>query len=348
MTSLLDLKIGSHFPPFIVAEMSGNHNQSLDRSLKIVEKAANCGCDALKIQTYTADTMTIDLDKGRFRIKDKNSLWANKSLYQLYREAHTPWEWHEQIFHKCKELGILGFSTPFDISAVDFLEEIGVPLYKIASFEIVDLPLIKRVAKTGKPVVLSTGMATVEEIAEAISTIRSTGNDQILLLKCTSIYPSNPDDSNIRTIPHLKELFRVDVGLSDHTLGIGVAIGSVAMGCVLIEKHFTLSRVDGGVDSAFSLEPEEMRLLVDESKKVYRALGNVHYGPTDNETKSLKFRRSIYVVNDLKQGEVLSEQNIRSIRPGDGLLPKYFHVVLGRKAKVAIKRGTPLSWDLID
>lgn len=343
-----DRSIGTCSPPFIIAEMSGNHNQSLDRALKIVEESAKCGCHALKIQTYTADTMTIEFDKGSFLIDDRDSLWKNKSLYQLYKEAYTPWEWHEQIFDKCKELGIIGFSTPFDISAVDFLENLGVQLFKIASFEVIDLPLIKRVAETGKPIIMSTGMASIEEIAEAVSTIRSTGNNQIVLLKCTSTYPSSPEDSNIRTIPHLGDLFNVEVGLSDHTLGIGVAIASIALGCSVIEKHFTLSRADGGVDSAFSLEPNEMRLLVEESIKTYRSLGHIHYGPTAKETKSLKFRRSIYVVQDLQPGEVFTDQNIRSIRPADGLAPKYLNVVLGRKAKVEVKRGTPLSWDLID
>jgi pseudaminic acid synthase len=348
MMTLSELKIGREFHPFIVAEISGNHNQSLERALKIVEEAAKSGCHGLKIQTYTADTMTIDIDKGNFLIDDKDSLWVNKSLYQLYKEACTPWEWHEQIFNKCKELGIIGFSTPFDTSAVDFLENLGVQLFKIASFEIVDLPLIKRVAETRNPIIMSTGMASIEEIAEAVDTIRSTGNNQIVLLKCTSTYPSSPQDSNITTIPHLKDLFNTEVGLSDHTLGIGVAIASVALGCSIIEKHFTLSRADGGVDSAFSMEPDEMRLLVQESKKAYHSLGHIHYGPTETEKKNLKFRRSLYVVQNLKQGELITGQNVRSIRPADGLLPKYLHIVLGRKAKFDIKRGTPLSWDLIE
>ena len=347
MKTLSELRIGRNYPPFIIAEMSGNHNQSLERALKIVEEAAKCGCNALKIQTYTADTMTIDVKKGIFVIDEKDSLWKNKSLYQIYEEAHTPWEWHKEIFDKCKELRMIGFSTPFDISAVDFLEKLGIPLYKIASSEIVDLLLIKRVAETGKPIIMSTGMASLEEIAEAVTTIRSTGNNQILVLKCTSTYPSRPEDSNIKTIPHLRDLFNVEVGLSDHTLGIGTAVASIALGSSVIEKHFTLLRADGGVDSAFSLEPNEMRLLVEESEKAYLSLGHIHYGPVAKEKKYLKYRRSIYVIKDIKLGQLFTKQNIRSIRPGEGLLPKYFNIVLGRRAKVEIKRGTPLSWDLV-
>jgi len=335
---------GLYFP-FIVAEMSGNHNQSLERALQIVEAAAKAGVHAIKLQTYTPDTMTIDVTNGDFLIEDSDSLWKGKNIYELYKEAYTPWEWHEPIFKRCKELGLMAFSTPFDETAVDFLEELDVPSYKIASFEITDLPLIRKVASTGKPMIISTGMATVAEIDEAVRTAKEAGCSDIILLKCTSSYPASPADSNLMTIPHLKQLFGCPVGLSDHTLGIGVAVASVALGAVLIEKHFTLSRADGGVDAAFSLEPEEMRMLVEETKRAWQALGTVRYGPTESEEKSLKFRRSIYIVKDLKAGDVLSPENIRIIRPGYGLSPKYYDVVLGRRVREDVRKGTPLSWD---
>lgn len=334
--------------PFIIAEMSGNHNQSLDRALAIVDAAAKAGVDAVKIQTYTADTMTLDINEREFFIADKNSLWKGESLYSLYKKAYTPWEWHEAIFNRCKEWGIIGFSTPFDFTAVDFLEELQVPCYKIASFENVDLPLIKKVAKTGKPIIASTGMTTVAEIDDLVATARNNGCEDLTLLKCTSSYPATPEGTNLMTIPHMKELFHCRVGLSDHTLGIGAAVASIALGGTVIEKHFTLSRAEGGVDSAFSLEPDEMALLVRECNTAWQALGHISYEVAEQEKKSLQFRRSLYIVEDLKKGDILTEKNVRSIRPGLGLSPKYYDVVLGKRVKCDVKRGTGLSWDVIE
>ena len=303
-------KIGKIYPPFIIAEMSGNHNQSLDRALEIVKAAAKSGVHALKLQTYTADTMTIDVKDGAFFIDDSNSLWKGFSLYKLYQQAYTPWEWHKPIFDKCKELGIICFSTPFDETAVDFLEGLNVPAYKIASFENNHLPLIRKVASTKKPIIISTGMATITELDEAVRTARESGCKDIVLLKCTSTYPTTPENTNILTIPHLKELFGVETGLSDHTLGIGVAVASVALGATVIEKHFTLSRADGGVDSVFSMEPDEMKQLVEETQKAWQALGRVSYGPTEKEKESGKFRRSIYVVKDIMDGEEFTSKTM--------------------------------------
>ncbi|WP_399377863.1 pseudaminic acid synthase [Thermosynechococcus sp. HY213] len=333
--------------PFIIAEMSGNHNQSLERALAIVEAVAKAGAHAVKLQTYRADTITISCEKPDFFISDKTSLWQGEYLYNLYQKAYTPWEWHEPIFKRAQELGLIAFSTPFDLTAVDFLEELDCPIYKIASFENVDLGLIRRVAETGKPIIMSTGMATLAELDEAVRTIRATGNDQIVLLKCTSTYPASPTDSNLRTIPHLRELFGCEVGLSDHTLGIGVAVAAVALGATVIEKHFTLSRAEGGVDAAFSLEPHEMKLLVEETQRAYQALGRVHYGPTEAEKKSLVYRRSLYFVKDMVAGEVITPECIRSIRPGYGLPPKYYEVLLGKRVNQAIERGTAVSWEHI-
>ncbi|WP_315863522.1 pseudaminic acid synthase [Thermosynechococcus sp. PKX82] len=333
--------------PFIIAEMSGNHNQSLERALAIVEAVAKAGAHAVKLQTYRADTITISCEKPDFFISDKTSLWQGEYLYNLYQKAYTPWEWHEPIFKRAQELGLIAFSTPFDLTAVDFLEELDCPIYKIASFENVDLGLIRRVAQTGKPIIMSTGMATLAELDEAVRTIRATGNDQIVLLKCTSTYPASPTDSNLRTIPHLRELFGCEVGLSDHTLGIGVAVAAVALGATVIEKHFTLSRAEGGVDAAFSLEPHEMKLLVEETQRAYQALGRVHYGPTEAEKKSLVYRRSLYFVKDMVAGEVITPECIRSIRPGYGLPPKYYEVLLGKRVNQAIERGTAVSWEHI-
>ncbi|KYD06542.1 pseudaminic acid synthase [Bacillus atrophaeus] len=339
--------IGPHHPPFIIAEMSGNHNQSLERAFKIIEAAAKAGAHALKIQTYIADTMTLNMNTKDFTIEDNNSLWSGSTLYTLYQQAYTPWEWHKPIFDKCRELGMIPLSTPFDESAVDFLEDLGVPIYKIASFENTDIPLIKKVAATGKPIIISTGMATVAEIDETIRAAKEAGCKELILLKCTSTYPASPENTNISTIPHMKELFNCQVGLSDHTMGTGVAVASVALGATVIEKHFTLSRADGGVDSAFSLEPPELKELVVETERAWQALGQITYGPTDKEKASLKFRRSIYVTNDIKAGDMFTKENIKVVRPGYGLEPKYFDLIIGRTAKKHISAGTPLEWDSI-
>ncbi|MCY8139613.1 pseudaminic acid synthase [Bacillus inaquosorum] len=340
-------KIGLHHPPFIIAEMSGNHNQSLERAFNIIEEAAKAGAHALKIQTYTADTMTLNMNTKDFKIEDENSLWSGRTLYTLYQQAYTPWEWHKPIFDKCRELGMIPLSTPFDESSVDFLEDLGVPIYKIASFENTDIPLIKKVAATGKPIIISTGMATVAEIDESIRAAKEAGCKELILLKCTSTYPASPENTNISTIPHMKELFNCQVGLSDHTMGTGVAVASVALGATVIEKHFTLSRADGGVDSAFSLEPSELKELVVETGRAWQALGQITYGPTDEEKASLKFRRSIYVKKDIKAGEIFTKDNIKVVRPGYGLEPKFYDVIIGRTAKKHIAAGTPLRWDSI-
>ena len=340
-------EIGRTCAPFIIAEMSGNHNQSLERALEIVEAAAKAGAHALKLQTYTPDTMTLDIDAREFHISDPNSLWKGTSLYKLYGEAYTPWEWHKPIFDRALELGIVAFSTPFDDTAVDFLESLNVPCYKIASFENTDLQLIRRVAATGKPLIVSTGMATVAELDETVRAAREAGCIDLVLLKCTSTYPADATNTNMLTIPHLRELFCCEVGLSDHTMGIGVSVGSVALGATVIEKHFTLDRADGGVDSAFSMEPGEMAQLVQETGRVWQAMGKVQYGPTDAEKESLQFRRTLYVVQDLKAGDVLTKDNVRAIRPGLGLPTKYLEQVLGKSVKLDVSRGTALGWDLL-
>src|SRR5450830_728078 len=342
-----DRCIGATHAPFIIAEMSGNHNQSLERALEIVDAAARTGAHALKIQTYTADTMTLDIDEGDFFIADSGSLWNGTSLYKLYQQASTPWEWHKPIFDRCKELGMIGFSTPFDDTSVDFLETLNVPCYKIASFENTDLQLIRKVAATGKPMIISTGMASVAELDETVCAAREAGCKDLILLKCTSTYPATPENTNILTIPHMRELFGTEVGLSDHTMGLGVAVASVAFGASIIEKHFTLSRADGGVDATFSMEPAEMQALVLESERAWQALGQISYGATEKEKKSMAFRRSLYVVEDIKQGEKFTKNNVRAIRPGYGLPTKFLDKTLGRVAKVDIKRGTRLSWDLL-
>ncbi len=340
-------KISLNNKPFIIAEMSGNHNQSLESALKIVEAAIETGADALKIQTYTADTITLDVGEGEFFIDDKDSLWQGKSLYELYQEAHTPWEWHKPIMKRANELGILCFSTPFDETAVDFLEDLNVPAYKIASFENTHLPLIKKVASTGKPMIISTGMASIAELDETVQTIRDNGCKNFILLKCTSTYPATPENSNVLTIPHMRKLFDCEVGLSDHTMGIGTSVAAVAQGATVIEKHFTLSRIDGGVDSDFSMEPEEMKALVVETERAWQSLGKVAYGPTDAEKESLKYRRSLYISKDMKKGDVLTEKNLRAVRPGLGIQSKYFDILLGRKVNKNVNKGTPVSWDLI-
>jgi pseudaminic acid synthase len=344
---ILDKKIGADFAPFVIAEMSGNHNQSLERALEIVEAAAKTGAHALKIQTYTPDTMTLDLDEREFHISDPKSLWSGTSLYKLYGQAYTPWEWHKPIFDRATELGMIAFSTPFDDTAVDFLETLNVPCYKIASFENTDLPLIKRVAATGKPLIISTGMATAAELDESVRAARNAGCKDLILLKCTSTYPATPENTNIRTIPHMRELFGCEVGLSDHTMGVAVSVASVALGATVIEKHFTLNRADGGVDSSFSMEPAEMAQLVVESERAWQALGNVTYGAMEAEKKSIQFRRSLYITRDLRAGEKLTQENIRAIRPGLGLPTKYFEVMLGKTVVRDVARGTPLQWSLL-
>lgn len=338
-------EIGFNQRPFIIAEMSGNHNQSLERALEIVEAAAKSGAHALKIQTYTADTLTLNVESDDFLIKDEESLWKSRKLHDLYNEAYTPWEWHEPIFSRAKELGMVAFSTPFDDSAVDFLETLDVPLYKIASFENTDLPLIKKVAATGKPMIVSTGMANAAELDELVRTAKENGCKDLILLKCTSTYPATPENTNIATIPHMRELFDVQVGLSDHTMGTGVAVAAVALGATVIEKHFTLSRADGGVDAAFSMEPAEMKALVEETERAWQAIGKVTYGPTEKEKASLKFRRSIYVAKDIQAGESFTEENIRIVRPGYGLEPKYYPNLIGKVAKKSYTMGTPITFD---
>ncbi|CAN6134404.1 SpsE Sialic acid synthase [Methylophilaceae bacterium] len=347
MITINNRKIGLGQPPFIIAEMSGNHNQSLERALEIVEAAAKTGAHALKIQTYTPGTMTLDLDEREFHISDPKSLWAGNSLYKLYGEAYTPWEWHKPIFDRASELGIIAFSTPFDDTAVDFLEGLEVPCYKIASFENTDLPLIRRVAATGKPLIISTGMAGIAELDDTVKAAREAGCKDLILLKCTSTYPATAGNTNILTIPHMRELFECEVGLSDHTMGVGVSVASVALGATVIEKHFTLNRADAGVDSTFSMEPSEMVQLVVESGRAWEALGKVSYGATEAEKKSIVFRRSLYVVQDVKAGDVLTQKNVRAIRPGLGLATKYLDVVLGKIVSQDINRGTALTWDLI-
>jgi len=339
--------IGKPYRPFIIAEMSGNHNHSLERALKIVDAAAECGVDALKIQTYTADTMTLNLNTNEFSITDNNSLWKGRSLYDLYKEAYTPWEWHKPIMDRCHEKGIIFFSTPFDETAVDFLEDLGVLLYKVASFENTDIKLIEKIAKTQKPVIISTGMASIAELDDIVQTMKKQENDKLIFLKCTSAYPATAKEANLKTISHLQNMFNVNVGLSDHTMGIGVSLASIPLGATVIEKHFTLSRSDGGVDSAFSMEPAEMKLLVDESLKAWEAIGEISYIKSKSEQASAKFKRSLYITKDLKSGEILSKDNIKAVRPGFGLSTKYYDHIIGRKVTRDVKKGTPVSWDLI-
>ena len=348
----MSFRIGAHLVgpehrPFIIAEMSGNHNHSLDRALAIVEAAAKAGAQALKLQTYTADTITLDVRGGEFEIDDPNSLWAGKNLHDLYKLAYTPWEWHAPIMERAKALGMACFSSPFDETAVDFLGELNVPAYKIASFENNHLPLIRKAAATGKPIIMSTGMATIAELDEAVRAARDAGCQDLVLLKCTSTYPATPENTNLLTIPHMRELFDCEVGLSDHTMGVGAAVAAVAHGATVVEKHFTLARADGGVDSAFSLEPAEMASLVIETERAWQSMGRVCYGPTEAEQKSLMFRRSIYVAEDIRAGEVFDERNLRVVRPGKGLAPRFFDQVLGKKAARDARKGTPLDWSLI-
>jgi len=342
--NLGEVAVGPDHKPFIIAEMSGNHNQSLERALAIVDAAANAGAHAIKLQTYTADTMTI---KGTYRINDQNSLWNGRELYDLYKEAYTPWEWHKPIFEWAKEKGILAFSSPFDETAVDFLESLNVPCYKIASFENTDWPLLKKIAATGKPIIMSTGVSRLADIDESVALLRQNGCSDLILLKCTSTYPASPENTNLLTIPHLQKLFNCIVGLSDHTMGIGASVASVALGARVIEKHFTLNRADGGVDSTFSLEPSELKSLVIESERAFLALGDVQYGIQETETKSSLFKRSIYVAKNIRAGETLTKDHLKIIRPGLGLSPRYFDLVIGRQVKKDVSAGTPLSFDLI-
>lgn len=340
-------RIGLDAPPLVIAEMSGNHNQSLERALAIVEAAARAGAHALKLQTYTPDTMTLDLNDGEFMITDPQSLWTGNSLYELYHQAYTPWEWHRPIFQRAAELGMLAFSTPFDDTAVDFLESLNVPAYKIASFENTDLPLIRKVAATGKPLIISTGMASLAELDESVRAAREAGCEHLVLLKCTSTYPASAENSNLRTLPNLRELFDCEVGLSDHTMGVGAAVAAVALGASVIEKHFTLCRADGGVDSNFSLEPQELQLLALETERAWQALGQVSYGALAAEQGSLLFRRSLYVVRDIAMGGVISRDNVRAIRPGGGLPPKLFEQLLGMRLSKSVSRGEALTWDML-
>jgi pseudaminic acid synthase len=344
---ILDRIIDSSHRPYLIAEMSGNHNQSLERALELVDAAAANGADAIKLQTYTADTMTLNLRTTGFVIEDSASPWAGRQLFELYQEAHTPWEWHGPIMARAASNGIHCFSTPFDFTSVDFLESLNVPAYKIASFEIIDLPLIRRVAETGKPIIMSTGMATVSEIDEAVSAARDSGCHDLALLKCTSTYPASAENSNISTIPHLRAMFDCEVGLSDHTMGCGVSVAASALGATIIEKHFTLRRADGGVDSVFSMEPNELSQLRRETDSAWHAIGKVTYGPTRAEIKSLAFRRSLYIVHDLKSGDILTRDNLRCVRPGFGLPPKHLYSLIGQCIGRDVDAGTPMSWELL-
>ncbi len=343
-----DNVVGGRSAPFIIAEMSGNHNHSLPRALELVEAAASAGAHAIKLQTYTAETMTLNVRSDAFLIQENDSLWKNHYLYELYDKAHTPWEWHGEIMQRAKKCGLLCFSSPFDETAVDFLETLDVPAYKIASFENTDLPLIRRVAETGKPVIISTGMASIAEIDDAVSTVKSVGNNQCILLKCTSAYPASPAESNLLTIPDMREKFECEVGLSDHTIGIGAALVAIAHGASVVEKHLTVSRDDDSVDSAFSIEPGELKQLVSESVSAKRALGHVFYGPTASEQSAVTYRRSLYVAEDIKAGDVITASNVRRVRPGGGLPPRYQADILGRRVTCDVCKGTPFSWDLLD
>lgn len=344
---IAQFEIGNDHPPFVIAEMSGNHNQSLARALEIVDAAAKAGAHAIKLQTYTADTITLNVKGGDFEIADSKSLWSGQNLYDLYSKAHTPWEWHKPIMERAAQHGLPCFSSPFDETAVDFLETLNVPAYKIASFENNHLPLIRKVAKTGKPLIISTGMATIAELDEAVTAAREAGCKDLILLKCTSTYPATPQNTNVLTIPHMRKLFGCEVGLSDHTMGVGVAVAAVAHGACVVEKHFTLLRADGGVDSTFSLEPDELSSLVIETKRAWQSLGHVRYGPTKAELKSLVFRRSIYVAEDMKAGEILTPKNLRIVRPGHGLHPRFYEQLMGKKVARDVQKGTPADWDLV-
>lgn len=342
-----DKLIGIGHTPFIIAEMSGNHGQSLAKAMALVDAAAAAGAHALKLQTYTPDTITLDVHKNEFYIQDPNSLWQGNSLYKLYQAAMTPWEWHKPIFDYAKSKGLIAFSSPFDLTAVDFLEQLDVPCYKVASFENSDHALLAAVAKTGKPIIVSTGMATQAELAESVQVLRDNGCKELILLKCTSNYPARPVDANLRTIPHLAELFNCQVGLSDHTPGVGVAVAAVALGATVVEKHFVLDRNGGEVDAEFSLEPHELKMLVEETSRASDALGKVHYGCTEKELASRRLRRSLYIAKDMKKGDLFTKENLRSVRPGLGLDPKYISLFLGRSINKDVNMGTALDWSLI-
>lgn len=340
--------VGPDEPPFVIAELSGNHNGDLERAMAIVRSSAIAGVDAIKLQTYTADTMTLDVDAPAFRLSQGHELWGSRRLYDLYDEAHTPWEWHRELFEEARRCGILGFSSPFDATAVEFLETLGVPAYKIASAEIVDLPLIRTAASTGKPIIISTGMATLEEATRAVEAARSTGNDQIALLKCSASYPAPAAESNLRAIPMMRESLGVEVGYSDHTMGIGVPVAAVALGATIIEKHVTLDRAGGGVDSAFSSEPEELARLVTEVRAAHASLGGTGLGPTPSEAEVLRFRRSLYVAQDTRAGDLVTTDNVRAVRPAGGLEPDALTEALGARFVRDVTAGTPLGWDLLD
>lgn len=337
-----DIEIAKIFRPYIIAEMSGNHNQSLEKAIAIVDAAADCGAHAIKLQTYTADTITV---KGAFTITDENSLWKGRELHDLYKQAHTPWEWHEPIFAHAKKRGITAFSSPFDETAVDFLQKLNVPAYKIASFENTDHTLLKKIALTNKPVIMSTGVSSIADIDESVQLLRKNNCVDFALLKCTSTYPSTPENTNLVTIPHMAKLFNCHVGLSDHTMGIGAAVAAVALGARIIEKHFTLSRAEGGVDAAFSLEPEELKALVLETERAFLSLGNIQYGIQKAEEKSKMFKRSLYIVDDIKVGDLLTTKNVQSKRPSFGLHTRYYDSILNKKARVDLKKGEPLQWN---
>lgn len=341
-------QIGQHHKPFIIAEMSGNHNGSIERALELVKAAAEAGAHALKLQTYTADTLTINHRGGLFDIDDPNSLWYGKNLYELYEMAHTPWEWHKEIFDYANSLGMEAFSSPFDETAVDFLEELNVPAYKIASFESAHHPLLKKVAQTGKPIIISSGASNLDDLYESINVLEKNGAQDIVILKCTSTYPATPENTNLNTIPVFQQIFpNHTIGLSDHTMGIGAAVAAVALGARVVEKHFTLRRADGGVDSAFSMEPQELQALVTETERAFLAMGGVQLQTQKSERASLRFKRSVYVVKDIAAGEKFTEDNLRIIRPGDGIAPKYLEKIIGNTAQTSIKRGTPLTWALV-
>lgn len=340
-------KIGENHPVFIIAEMSANHLQDYDRAVETIRKAKWAGADAIKLQTYTPDTITIDCNNEYFQIK-QGTIWDGTTLYKLYEEAYTPWEWQPKLKEIAEEEGLILFSSPFDYTAVDFLEEMNVPAYKIASFEITDISFIEYIASKGKPIIISTGIATLSDIEEALAACKRMGNNQVALLKCTSAYPSPMEDINLKVIPNMKDTFNTIVGLSDHTLGHTVALGAVALGAKIVEKHFTLNREDGGPDAKFSMEPDEFKEMVEKIRDLEKALGQVTYELTEKQKKSREHSRSLFVVKDIKKGEIFNNENVKSIRPGFGLATKYIGEIIGKRARCDIKKGTPMSWDLVE